>query len=170
MRKKVLVIGCLTGCIAVLVAADEQTPLNVKPGEWQVSINDVKYSGLPPMYQASVDQMTAQQKSAMGLAAPEKSKVCVKAGDLKAWTRDDCGWTVTKSTGSDLEAHSASCQHGPRSSNSDSDMDMNMKLHVVDSEHVRLTVHSIGMMQGSQITIDASYLGKWIGATCSAKN
>jgi len=167
MRKRIFVIACLTTCVAAPFAADEQ-PLNVKPGEWQVSIDDVKYSGLPPMYQSRVDQMTAQQKSAMGLAAPETSKVCVKAADLnKPWSQDNCRWTVTKSTGTDLEAHSTSCQHGPRSSNSD--MDMNMKIHAVDSEHVRVTLHGIAMMQGSQVTIDASYFGKWMGSTCSAK-
>jgi len=166
MRKKIFVIACLTVCVAVLFAADEQ-PLNVKPGEWQVKY-DVKYTGLPPQYQAMVEQMTAQQKSAMGLAAPETSKLCVKAADLnKPWSQDNCRWTVIKSTGSDLEAHSTSCQHGSRSANSD--MDVNIKIHAVDSEHVRATLHGTAVMQGSQVTIDGSYLGKWLASTCSAK-
>lgn len=167
MRKKMFVIACLTLCVAVLFAADEQ-PLNVKPGEWQVQY-DVKYSGLPPQYQAMVDQMTAQQKSAMGMASPETSKLCIKAADLnKAWLQDNCHWTTLKSTSSDIEAHSTSCQHGSRGANSD--MEMNIKIHAVDSEHVRGTLHGTTMMEGSHVTIDGTYLGKWLGSTCSAKD
>lgn len=166
MRKKTLVIACLNICVTVLFAADEQ-PLNVKPGEWQVQY-DVKYSGLPPQYQAMVDQMSAQQKSAMGLGSAETSKLCVKAADLnKPWSQDNCRWRVLKATGSDLESHSTSCQHGSRGANSD--MDMNIKIHAVDSEHVRATLHGTAVMQGSQVTIDGSYLGKWLGSTCSVK-
>jgi hypothetical protein len=168
MRKRIPVIGFLTVCVAVLFAADEQRPLNIKPGEWQVQY-DVKYTGLPPQYQAMVDQMTAQQKSAMGLSTPETSKLCVKAADLdKPWSQDNCRWTILKPTASNIEAHSSSCQHGSRGANSD--MDMNIKIHALDSEHVRATLHGTAMMQDSQVTIDGSYLGKWLGSTCSPKD
>lgn len=166
MRKKIFVSACLTVFVAVLFAADRQ-PLNVKPGEWQVQY-DVKYTGLPPQYQAMVDQANARQKSAMGLAAPETSKLCIKAADLnKAWLQDNCHWTTLKSTSSDLEAHSTSCQQG-RGANSD--MEMDIKIHAIDSEHVRGTVHGTTTMVGSQVTIDGTYLGKWLGSTCSAKD
>lgn len=168
MRRKIFVSACLTVFVTVLFAADAPQPLNIKPGEWHVQLNDIKYSGLPPQYQAMFDQMTAQQKSAMGLGAPEK--LCVKAADLnKAWLQDTCHWTTLKSTSSDLETRSTSCKHGSRGANSD-DMDMNLKIHAVDSEHIRMTLHATATMQGSPVTIDGSYLGKWLGSTCSAKD
>ena len=169
MRKKIFVSACLTVFVTVLFAADEQ-PLNVKPGEWQVQLHDIKYTGLPPQYQAMFDGMTSQQKSAMGLGTPETSKLCVKAADLnKAWSQDNCHWTTLKSSGSDLEARSTSCRHRSRGANSD-DMDMNIKIHAVDSEHIRMILHATAIMQGSPVTIDGSYLGKWLGSTCSAKD
>lgn len=167
MQKKTFVIGCLTVCVAVLFAADAQ-PLNIKPGEWQLQY-DIKYTGLPAQYQAMVDQMTAQQKSAMGLAAPENSKLCLKSADLvKTWSQDDCHWTILKSTATDMEAHSSSCQHGSRAASSD--MDMNIKIHAIDSEHIRATLHGTAVMEGSQVTIDGGYLGKWLGSNCSTKD
>ena len=88
MRKGIFVAGCLAMFVAALFAADEQ-PLNVKPGLWQVEFS-VKYSGLPPQYQAMFDHMNAQQKAAMGIEAPRTYKMCVKAKDLnKGWTQGD---------------------------------------------------------------------------------
>jgi hypothetical protein len=108
--------------------------------------------------------MTAQQKAAMGIAAPKTYKICVKENDInKGWTQGNdnkCPWKVLKSTSSDLELHSPSCKAG--------DVELDLKLHAVDSEHVKAAVHGTGTEQGNKITLDGNYTGKWMGATCPA--
>lgn len=161
MRRIISVASCLAVCVAVLFAVDEQR-LNVKPGVWHVEYN-VKYSGLPPQMQAMMDRMTAQQKAAMGIAAPKAYKMCLKEKDLnQGWTRgdDSCRWKVVKSTSSDLELHSTSCRAG--------DSEVDLTFHAVDSEHVRATMHGTGTEQGTKVTLDGNYTGTWMGATCPA--
>ncbi len=161
MQKKLLLIGCLTGCVAVLFAADEQR-LNVKPGLWQVDYK-VKYSGLPPQTQAMIDHMTAQQKSAMGIEAPKAYKLCVREKDLnKAWTQghDNCPLKVVKSTSTDLELHRDACRADHT--------EIDLKFHAVDSENVLATMHGTGTQHGANITLDGNYAGKWLGSTCPA--
>lgn len=166
MRKILLAAGSLLVLVAVLFALDEQRPLNVKPGTWEIEYQ-VKYSGLPPQYQAMMEQMNAQQKAAMGLSVPKTYKLCVKEKDLnKPWSNgDDCRWTPVKSTASDLEFHGNTCRRGSRANNDD--MDMDIKIHALDPEHVHATIHGTGTMQGNKITLDGDYSAKWLGSACS---
>lgn len=161
MRKSTLVASCLVICVAVLFAVDEQR-LNVKPGLWQVEYT-VKYSGLPPQMQAMMDHMTAQQKAAMGIAAPKAYKMCLKEKDLnKGWTEGDnnCRWKVVKSTSSDLDLHSTACRAG--------DAEVDLKFHAVDSEHVRATLHGTQAENGMNATLDGNYTGTWLASSCPA--
>ena len=161
MRKATFVVTGFLICGAVLFAATEQ-PLNIKPGVWQVELN-VKYSGLPPQAQAMMDQMTAQQKSAMGLEAPSTYKLCVTEKNLnKGWMHGDekCRWTVVKSTSTDLEVHRDACGAA--------DSAVDLKIHAIDSEHVRATMHGTGTRDGRAVTLDGNYTGKWLTATCPA--
>lgn len=166
MRKLIFVVSCASILAAALLAGTEQR-LNVKTGVWQVEYN-VKYSGLPPQMQAMVDQMNAQQRTAMGLGAPKTFKTCVTAKNLNTpWSEGDnnCRWTVVKATDSDLEVHGAACKAG-KSQGSDSEV--NIKIHAVDSEHVRATMHGTASENGMNATLDGNYTGKWLGATCPA--
>jgi Protein of unknown function (DUF3617) len=161
MRKAVYLLCCLGIYAALLFGATGQ-PLNVKAGVWQVEYN-IKYSGLSPQLQAMMDHMTPQQKAAMGIAAPKTYKMCVKEKDLnKSWTEgdDNCRWKIVKSTSSDLEIHGTACRAG--------DGEMDVKIHALDSEHVRATLHGTGNEQGSNVTINGDYTGKWMGAACPA--
>jgi len=166
MRKTFLVVSCLSISAAVLWAATEQR-LDVKTGVWQVEYK-VKYTGLPPQIQAMVDQMNPQQRAQMGLGAPKTYKTCITAKNLNTpWTEGDknCRWTVLKSTASDLELHGGSCKAG-KSEGDDSEIDM--KIHAVDSEHVRATMHGTLSGNGMNATLDGNYTGKWLGAACPA--
>lgn len=164
MKNCLLVAGCLAGFVIVLFGADEHQPLNVKPGTWQIEYK-INYSGLPPQYQSMMDQMTDQQKSAMGLAAPTSSKICVKQKDLEKPWSNDCRWTVERSTGSELDAHSSACRTGSKGTNSG--MDMEIKIHAVDSENVHATMHGTASLQGNRATVDGTYVGKWLSSTCN---
>jgi uncharacterized protein DUF3617 len=110
-----------------------------------------------------MDRMTTQQKAAMGLDAPKTYKMCVREKDLnKSWAEGDenCRWKVMKSTSSDLEIHGSSCRAG--------DSQLDVKIHAVDSEHVRATMHGTGTEEGSVVTMDGNYTGKWMSAACPA--
>jgi len=167
MRKVIFATSCLAVSVVMLFAADEQQPLNVKTGSWQVEYI-VKYGGLTPQYQAMMDQLTEQQKSAMGLPTAKTLKICVKQKDLnKPWSGDnDCRWTVVKSTGSELDAHGTSCRNGSKGS---SDLNMDIQIHAIDSENVHATLRGTATIQGgNQMTLDGSYVGKWLSSTCDA--
>lgn len=166
MRKVIFAATCLAVSVVMLFAADEQQPLNVKTGSWQVEYL-VKYSGLPPQYQAMMDQLTEQQKSAMGLPTAKTLKLCVKQKDLnKPWSGDnDCRWKVVKSTSSELDAQGTSCRNG--STRGSSDLNMDIQIHAIDSENVHATLHGTATMEGgNKMTLDGSYVGKWLSSMC----
>ena len=165
MRKTMFFVGGLTICAAVLFAATEQQPLDVKTGLWQVETT-VKYSGLSPQMQAMMDRMTPEQRSAMGFGTPKTYKTCVTQKNLNTpWVQGDnnCRWTVLKSTSSDLEVRGNSCRAGK---NETMDSQVELKIHAVDSEHVRATMHGTGVGGGNNISLDGTYMGKWLSASC----
>lgn len=164
MRKGIFVASCLAVCAAVLYAVDEQ-PLSVKPGLWQVD-QTANYSGLPPEYQAMLERMTPQQKAAMGMNAAHSYKTCRTEKMLNtSWVQGDqnCKWTVLKSTPTDLEVHGTSCRMGK---NQGWNTTADFKIHVADSEHLRGTIHGTATGPGINATLDGTYVGKWLGASC----
>jgi Protein of unknown function (DUF3617) len=166
MRKPILVASCLAVFVVVLFAADEQ-PLDVKPGLWQLDTM-VKYTGLPAQYQAMLDRLTPEQKSAMGLGTAHTRKTCRTAKTLNtSWVEGDqnCKWTVLKSTSSDLEVHGTSCRMGK---NEGWNSGVDVKIHVADNEHLRGSIHGTATGTGINATLDGNYTGKWLGASCPA--
>lgn len=166
MRNAMLAMSCLTVCAVVLSAYPEQQRLDVKTGNWQVEYK-VRYSGLPPQVQAMVDRMTAQQRSSMGLDSAKTYNACVTQQTLNtAWLKDkNCTWTIVKSTSTELDAHGTSCRAG-NSTNSELDI----KIHAVDSEHVRASMHGTSTGNGNNVVLDGDYTGTWTSATCAEKN
>jgi hypothetical protein len=166
MRKAIFVLACLVTCTSMLAAVTEE-PLNVKTGLWQVEMN-LNYTGLPPQMQAMLGQMTPQQRAAAGLGGTKTYKQCVTPKELATpWVQGDdtCRWTVRKSTNSDLEVGGTSCQAGK---NQGLSTEVEVKVHAIDSEHVKATVHGTGTGNGVNATLDGNYTGKWIGETCPA--
>ena len=165
MRKAIAVAGiCLLAFVALAVT---ETPLNVKPGLWQVDMT-LAYSGLPPNIQAMMDRMTAAQRAAMGLGGTKSYHRCVTTKQLNTpWIEGDssCTWTVLKSTASDLEVRGTSCRLGKNQGMS-SDVDVN--IHVLDSEHVQASMNGTATGNGTNATLNGNYTGKWIGASCPA--
>lgn len=167
MQKMILAVTCLATCAAVLFASTEQQPLNVKTGNWEVDYS-IKYSGLPPQMQAMMDRMTPQQRAAMGLDTGRTFKFCVTEKNLNTpWVKGDnnCRWTVLKSTSSDLEVHGTSCRAGQNGE----DTELDLKIHALDTEHVRATMHGTDVGNGLNVTLDGNYMGKWMQATCPAE-
>lgn len=154
-------------CLATLGHAATETPLNVKPGLWQVDMT-LAYSGLPPNVQAMVDRMTPEQRAARGLGGVKPFNTCVTAKQLNTpfvQGEANCKWTVVKSTGSTLEVRGTTCRLG-KSQGMDSDLDLTIQ--VVDSEHVRASMHGTATGGGVDATLSGSYSGRWLGASCPA--
>ena len=166
MRKAIFAVFCPAVCVAALFAASEQ-PLNVKTGLWQVEMN-IKFNGLPPDMQAMLDQMTPQQRAAMGMGGTKTYKTCVTAKQQNTpWVQGDnnCKWTVLNSTSSDLDVRGTACQMGKEEG---LNTEVEVKVHATDSEHVHATMHGTGTGNGVNATLDGDYAGKWISETCPA--
>jgi hypothetical protein len=166
MQKMIFTVACSVMCASLLAAVTEE-PLNVKTGLWQVEMK-LNYIGLPPQMQAMLDQMTPQQRAAAGLGGTKTHKQCVTPKEVNTpmvQGDDSCHWTVLKSTRSDLEVHGTSCQGGK---NQGLSTQVEVKVHAIDSEHVRAIVHGTGTGNGVNATLDGTYAGTWIGATCPA--
>jgi Protein of unknown function (DUF3617) len=166
VRKTIVVAACLVMCASVLAAVTEQ-PLNVKTGLWQVDMT-ANYSGLPPQMQAMLDNMTPQQRATAGLGGTKSYKQCLAPKDVNkpmVQGDDTCHWTVLKSTSSDLDVRGTACQAGK---NQGLNTEVEVKVHAIDSEHVKATMHGTGTGNGVNATLDGTYVGTWIGATCPA--
>lgn len=132
-------------------------PLNVKTGLWQIT-ETVTWSGLPPQMAATMKPQTRTYKS------------CVTAKDLNGnpWadgSGDKCTWAVLNSTGSDMEVQGTSCDLGR---NYGMKTDVHGKIHVLDSEDGTGSMAVTLSGNGQTMNGNASYTGKWIGASCPA--
>lgn len=107
-------------CAAILAA--QTTPLNVRPGEWEVTTTN-ETSGQLPIPQDMLDKMTPEQRAKMeammkarGMqgAKTTVSKLCVKKEDLdKPFARDNqsCKQTILTSSAIKQESH-MECETG----------------------------------------------------------
>jgi hypothetical protein len=164
MRKAMTVACCLTICSVVLLAAPEQR-LQVKTGLWQIDLS-VAYKGLPPEMQAMLEQLTPEQRAAMGIGGTRTDKRCVTDKQINtSWVDGDhnCKWTVLKATNTDLEVNGTACR---ASSKQGWISDVIVKIHVADPEHLQGAIHGTATGRGIDATIDGSYKGKWIAETC----
>jgi hypothetical protein len=145
MRKMIL-LGALLSSAAILLAANDIQPLNVKTGLWQVTMTS-KVSELPT-------PNTSTYKS------------CVRKEDLDKYPFTDpeakCTWTVQNSTGLKMDA-SGTC-----TPENEGKINFTMHLEAVDSENVKGTGQLT--VNGPAGTMNGNYSGtaKWIGATCPA--
>jgi Protein of unknown function (DUF3617) len=146
MRKMILLVAVLSSA-AILLAASDLQPLNLKTGLWQVTMTST-INGLPT-------PNTNTYKS------------CVKKEDLDKYPFTDpqakCTWTVQSSTGRKMDA-SGTC-----TPQNEGKVTFAIHLEAVDSENVKgtgqLTVNGpAGNMSGNY-----SGTAKWIGATCPAE-
>jgi hypothetical protein len=138
--------------------ADTVRPLNVKTGLWQMT-QTVTWTGLPPQYAAMMKN-----------GQSTKYKSCVKAKDLTTnpWSEgsgEKCKWTVSKSTGTDMEVRGTSCDFGDLPGMT---AEIQGTIHAVDPENGTgtFTINLTG--NGQTMHGHASYVGKWIGASCPA--
>ena len=130
-------------------------PLNAKTGLWQMT-QTVTWTGLPP-----------QMASAMNRTTTYKSCITTKDLSTNPWSNgshDNCTWTVLHSTGSDMEVKGTSCDLGKDYAMK---ADVHGTIHLSDSENGTGTMAVTLTGNGQTMNGNASYTGKWIGASCS---
>jgi hypothetical protein len=149
----VVLLACLIAPAAA-IGADYQ-PLNVKPGQWQVT-ETYTVTGLPSGMSNRPQTITY--------------KSCVTIKDLTTNPFSDpeskCTWKVLNSSGSDMEVKGTSCALGR---NEGMKADVHLKLHAVDSEHVKGSGDWTANGEGMNFTGNATGNGKWLGATCTSQ-
>jgi hypothetical protein len=157
MRTRRFLVVPLLGASVVIAAAVQFQPLNVSTGLWQIT-QIMTWSALPP------------PMAAMLRAMPQKRtyQTCVTAQDLSSnpWAEgsgDGCTWTVLNSTGTDMAVQGTGCELG---SDYGLTMQIQGQIHILDPQDGtgQMTMTLSG--NGQSATGQASYSGKWIGASC----
>jgi hypothetical protein len=157
MKKRIVALTSLAAIIAVALAASLQS-LNAKTGWWQIT-ETINWTGLPP---------GAPMAMANGKTISYHS--CVKPEDLSTnpWahgSHESCTWTVVSSNGTDMDVRGNSCEMGK-----DMGMtaDVHGKIHIVDPENGTGSFDITVTGNGQTIQGHASYVGKWVGASCGS--
>lgn len=152
--------------------ADTITPLNVKPGLWEISVTH-SMSGKLPISEDKLAKMTPEQRArieaAMGQggmgAGTDVHKECVTKEKLDkdrafGTDRKGCARTIVNSSSTKLEAK-MHCEEEERKT------DGTLFLEVVSSDHVKgnmdATVSSGGRTMNMHFTFNSKYLGSSCG-------
>jgi hypothetical protein len=160
MKKTIAVtVTCLMTSLALTAAAQDVRPLNAKTGLWQMT-ETINWTGLPPQYAAAM--RNGQSKNYTS---------CVKTKDLSSnpWaggSRENCVWTVLKSTGTDMEVQGTSCDMGKEFGMTS---EVHGTIHVSDSEDGSGSFVITLTGNGQSMHGRAAYTGKWTSASCGAK-
>lgn len=180
MKKTLIVISLGLWAAVAVSAAGTVQPLQVKPGLWQVTLNNqiagmpaipadmqARLAAMPPEQRAKIEAM--MQKEFGGAPQGRTFKSCLTEKDLnnrEPWgSGTKCTWTVLTSTSTDLEARGTSCDMGK---NQGMTSEIHVKIHVIDSEHVKATYDGSMTGNGHTTTLNGSYASHWVGPTCPA--
>lgn len=169
---RILVVGVGMGVVAALPArADDNTPLAVKPGLWEMT-SDMQHSGAPPIPPEALAKMSPEQRQKVeqamqGAMGPQHrvDKHCVTAEDIKKGfdrmdetSRGQCTQKVTASS-TTLHAGTFSCAgQGNRSGS--------YRVEAKSPESV-VANWNMTMTRGADtMTMKNDMQGKWLGADC----
>ncbi len=177
MRKllSVAVIGLLASVVLAQTARFQS--MNVKTGLWQVTTTTTM-TGVPPDLQAKLAQMTPEQRAQAeaiiktrfgGTPNTRTYKKCVTKEDVEkdpfSGRNEKCNWTVLNSSSSGMELRGTVCDAGKEQG---METDVDLKIRAVDSENVEATLKGTATGNGMTMTVNGTYTGKWLGATCPA--
>jgi len=154
--------------------------LNVKPGQWETTMNSSGAPALAALPPGVLDKMTPDQRAkmeaAMKAAGQARSNVtssCVTKEDIAkgfqpAEMRDTCKYTVTTSTSSQIRMDMA-CETDK------SKITGAVQIDAMDSEHVKGSVQTqmqFGPAQakGQAVNNTMTFTSKWVGPVCTEKN
>ena len=168
--KSVFSIALLAGCS--LWAADGFTPLDVKPGEWQVTMTS-ETTGTPPIPPEVLSRLTPDQRAKMEAMAKARAakgpqsttrKHCLKKEDLeKPLTFNDdktCKATLISSSRTKQEMRFECAGEGVKTGGS-------LRLDAVNSENVKITTQGTMAGPNGGMTINTNTTAKWLSASCT---
>ncbi|HEV2324741.1 MAG TPA: DUF3617 domain-containing protein [Terracidiphilus sp.] len=178
MKKSLLVCLVVLLCAAAAQAAGGLQPLHVKTGLWQSTVNNQLAGGIPPDMQARLAAMPPEQRARIeammqkqfsGTPQGSTFKSCLTQKDLNdsaPWgSGTKCTWTVLTSTSTDLEVKGTDCDAGKKEG---MNSEFHVKIHVVDSGHVKATFDGTMTGNGHTTTMNGNYTSEWVGPTCPA--
>ena len=166
-------IGLTMLACSTLWAADFR-PLDVKPGEWQTTLNG-QTSGMPPIPADVLAKLTPEQRAKMEAmmagrngAKSTVSKGCLKKEDLDKGfnmsdkTMESCARSVVTSSGSKQEIRVDCNTNGAKTTGT-------VKVEAVDSENVKGSMQ-LAVTNGEH-TMNMNYMfaSRWIGPACTEK-
>ena len=155
-------------CVAVCAA---QTPLNVRPGEWESTITN-ETSGQLPIPQEMLDKMSPEQRAKMeaamkarGMQGPRTmvNKHCIKKEDLDkpfANQNKSCKQTIVTSSATKQEIH-MDCEIGGGKQVG------TLKFEAVDSSTVKGSMQMAASNGGRTMNVNSTFSSKWLGPACT---
>jgi hypothetical protein len=161
---------------AATVWAADFTPLNVKTGEWEVTMTG-ESTGQLPIPQAMLDKLTPEQRAKMEAAMkarggpgarPTVRKSCLRKEKLDKPFGDDeerksCKQTIVTSSATKQEIHLECAQGGGQQTGT-------FKLEAVDSGTVKGVMQMTASNEGRSMNMNYDYSAKWLGPVCSETN
>ncbi len=176
-RTSLLHISCLGAALfGATVWAADFTPLNVKTGEWEVTMTG-ESTGQLPIPQAMLDKLTPEQRAKMEAAMkarggpgarPTVHKSCLRKEKLDKpfgdnEERKSCKQTIVTSSGTKQEIHMECAQGGGQQTGT-------LKLEAVDSSTVKGVMQMTASSEGRSMNMNYDFSAKWLGPVCSETN
>ena len=164
--KHVFGIAILTG--GACWAADSLTPLNAKPGLWEVTTVSER-SGMPALPADALAKMPPEQRAR--IEAQLKNSASQTSTKQSCYTQEDvakgfnfgktdssCKQTIVSSTGSKLEVK---WECDPPNKNGGS-----LKIEAPDSSHVNAVIDMTMGASGRAMTMHVTTSAKWLSNSC----
>jgi uncharacterized protein DUF3617 len=165
MMKNALSMLILTA--AASRAADNPTPLNAKPGLWEVTSTSER-SGMPPIPADALAKLPPEQRARIeaqlkGTATTTTKQSCFTQEDVGkgfGWNNPatGCKQTIVSSTGSKLEAK-WECEGAQKGSGT-------MKIEAPDSSHVNSVIDISMGANGHVMNMHVTTSAKWLANSC----
>jgi hypothetical protein len=166
MMKNAVSLAILTACACR--AADNLTPLNAKPGLWEVTSVSER-SGMPPIPADALAKMPPEQRARIEAqfkgSAPQTTtkQSCFTDEDVAkgfGWNKADksCRQTIVTSSGSKTEIK-WECDGAQKNSGS-------MKIEAPDATHVNSLINITMSANGNVMTMKVTNSAKWLSNSC----
>ena len=166
-------VGLVLWSAAGSLWAADYRPLDVKPGQWETTVNGMT-SGMPPIPDEVLQRMTPEQRAKMeaawkarsGASTTTVNKNCIKKEDLdKPFGPDSaktCTLTFVSSSATKQEIR-VTCNRESMTGNG------TLKVEALDSEHIKGEMQMTANAGQHTMNMNSSFSSKWLGPTCTEK-
>ncbi|HTB14278.1 MAG TPA: DUF3617 domain-containing protein [Bryobacteraceae bacterium] len=166
MIKNAVSLAILSACACR--AADNLTPLNAKPGLWEVT-STTERNGMPPIPAEALAKMSPEQRARIeaqfkGTAQTTTKQSCFTQEDVAKGfgfnnsLEKSCRQTIVGSSESKLEIK-WECEGAQKNSGS-------MKIEAPDSSHVNSLINITMGANGNVMNMKVTNSAKWLSNSC----